>query len=282
MTTSILSPSVPDPLEAAVDYAKRGWSVFPLHTPTAGGTCSCGNPKCTSIGKHPRTRNGLKDATTDLATIREWWTSYPDANIGVVTGRASGFIALDVDPRHGGIESMRTLQAQHGKLPVTSIARTGGGGWHYLFKYPGYEIGNRTNILPGLDLRADGGYIAVSPSLHLSGKRYAWHPERHPFHVPLVNAPEWLLHGVQAVKRSSIEEWRELAQGVSEGGRNEATAKYYGRLLRHHLDPVESLRLLIAWNRTWNDPPLSDDEVIKTANSIAQREFARRGGVHRA
>src|ERR1700684_1789951 len=63
-------------LEAALQYAGRGWPVFPLHTPTLNG-CSCGDPECEGVGKPPRTRHGLSDASTDPAKIRAWWARWP-------------------------------------------------------------------------------------------------------------------------------------------------------------------------------------------------------------
>src|SRR5215211_72783 len=76
--------------EAALDYADQGWEVFPLHTPTANGGCSCGTACGKRAGKHPRTPNGLHDATTDPTTIDHWWSKWPDANIGIRTGPGSG------------------------------------------------------------------------------------------------------------------------------------------------------------------------------------------------
>ncbi len=83
-------------LNHALEYASKGIPVFPLHTPTKDSSCSCGKPKCDSVGKHPRTKNGLKDATTDKKQIREWWGKWPNANIGIPTGSQSGFIVLAV------------------------------------------------------------------------------------------------------------------------------------------------------------------------------------------
>ncbi|MDJ0288209.1 MULTISPECIES: bifunctional DNA primase/polymerase [Bacillus] len=157
--------------KAAIAYAsKLNWSVFPLHTPN-GKLCSCHNPNCQSVGKHPRTKNGLKAASTNLEVIREWWEKWPEANIAIATGQESGFVVLDVDPRHGGEGSLDLLKNQYGSLPNTIEAITGGGGRHILFKNPG-QVKNKTNILPGLDVRGEGGYIVVSPSLHACGKRY--------------------------------------------------------------------------------------------------------------
>jgi hypothetical protein len=89
-------------LAAALDYATRGWPVVPLHTLDEAGRCSCQKPKC-SVGKHPRTENGHHDATTDKGIIEAWWQKWPDANVGLRTGEASGTVVLDVDPRNGGL-----------------------------------------------------------------------------------------------------------------------------------------------------------------------------------
>ena len=80
-------------LEAAREYAKRGWQVLPLHTPLLDGTCSGDKPDCDDVGKHPRTPRGFYDATTDEETIRQWWRKWPDANVGIRTGRESGLLS---------------------------------------------------------------------------------------------------------------------------------------------------------------------------------------------
>src|SRR6266849_1224690 len=89
-------------LDAALAYAARGWHVFPCHTPTPQGGCSCRRPSCEDIGKHPRTKNGLQDATTEEATIRRWWKMWPEANVAIRTGAISGLVVLDQDNRKGG------------------------------------------------------------------------------------------------------------------------------------------------------------------------------------
>src|SRR5215831_17185827 len=137
-------------LDAALDYIRRGWPVMPLQW-IVDGQCSCGNTACTNQGKHPRTVHGVKDATTDEATIRQWWTQWSDANIGIHTGAISGIAALDVDPRHGGQESLQQLiQAHPTDFPKTVRSLTGGGGSHLLFQYPGQPITNKVNLLQGI------------------------------------------------------------------------------------------------------------------------------------
>jgi putative DNA primase/helicase len=142
-----------------------------------------------NIGKHPRTPNGHRDATTDERQVRAWWRKWPLANVGLAMGKISGLVAIDVDPRSGGNESLAALFAEHGIFPETLEAATGGGGFHFLFRHPGVAFKNSASeIGKGLDVKTDGGYIVAAPSLHASGQRYAWRGEAEP--VPM---PEWLL-----------------------------------------------------------------------------------------
>jgi putative DNA primase/helicase len=162
-------------LEAALAYAALGWLVFPCQCIRVGA-CSCG-ATCKSPGKHPMTRNGLKDATTDLGQIRAWWEKEPDANIGIRTGPESNLWVLDLDGE-AGIEALAKWEAENGSLPATPTVRTGGGGRHLYFAYPeGGEIKNRTRVAGlKIDVRGDGGYVIAPPSNHTDGD-YRWENE---------------------------------------------------------------------------------------------------------
>jgi hypothetical protein len=156
-----------EPREAALWYAKHGIPVFPLYWPVAGG-CSCGNPKCEDIGKHPLTPHGFKDATTDVAQVEAWWERWPKANIGMPTGSATKRIVGDTDPRNGGPEDREEIIQSYG--PISDGAaeiRTGGGGRHMHW---GWEEGPvPKGIAPGFDLKGDGGYEGLAaPPLRLA------------------------------------------------------------------------------------------------------------------
>ncbi|MBI5034073.1 MAG: bifunctional DNA primase/polymerase [Chloroflexi bacterium] len=160
-------------LEAALAYAARGWQVLPIQ------------PR----DKIPITAHGKDDATTDETTIRTWWQRFPYANVGVATGAVSGIVVLDVDANRGGLDALTRLESDGKQLLITLTALTGGGGRYLLFAHPGRLVNNRTNVIQGLDVRGDGGYIVVAPSVHKSGKRYTWLNED----APIAAIPPWLM-----------------------------------------------------------------------------------------
>lgn len=176
------APSPKSHLDYALDYAARGWHVIPLHWITQSGRCSCGNTLCRSEGKHPYSRlaqHGSHDATVDPATITRWWTEYPDLNIGVATGEPSGIVVIDIDPRNGGDTTWQDVaEINDHYQPDTCTQATGGGGLHYVFAYDPSRAMKKLG--PGIDFKSNGGYIAVEPSNHISGGRYAWHSDSDP------------------------------------------------------------------------------------------------------
>ncbi len=116
---------------------------------------------------------GFHDATTDTDQLRAWWRRWPQANIGLPTGQSSGLVVLDVDARPGGYGSLALLEAGREGL-VTLEAGTAGGGAHLYFTWPGVELRNSARKLgPGLDIRAEGGYVVLPPSQRPEGA-YTW------------------------------------------------------------------------------------------------------------
>jgi len=134
--------------DAALHYADAlGWPVLPLHS-VRNGVCTCRRGvNCGSPGKHPHTRNGIKAATTDVRTIRQWWSRWPNANVAIAAGLADLFV-IDVDPAHDGRVSMNAAVKRLGKLPPHPKVRTGGGGWHLFFKHPGGPVPSRQRAWP--------------------------------------------------------------------------------------------------------------------------------------
>jgi hypothetical protein len=175
-------------LESALDLARLGLPLLPLHF-IRDGRCSCGDRSCVSPGKHPLADlvpHGFKNASVNARTIVRWFTSYPHANLGMVTGPV---VALDVDPRNGGDPTLHRLERRHGALPLTWRSATGGGGEHVFFASPAGGIAS-AKLGKGIEFKASGGYVVMPPSLHVSGRRYAWQQDPHSTLAPL---PAWVI-----------------------------------------------------------------------------------------
>ena len=257
--------SLPDSLSpagrAALGYAGLGWSVLPLGAKS----------------KRPLIAwRALEARRAGGAEIQGWFRRWPDANVGIVTGAISRLIVLDIDPKHGGEIGLAALVRRHGPLRPTVEAATGGGGRHFYFASPGGEIRNRAGLAQGIDLRGDGGYIVAPPSIHPSGRPYAWVAGRSPHEFPLAPMPPWIprmsgASGGGSGGGRSTEDWRKLVrEGVDEGTRNATIASLTGHLLGHGVDAEVARDLMLAWNRTRCRPPLDDDEVAAVVASITR------------
>jgi hypothetical protein len=197
--------------DAALGYASRGIPVLPLHyplphrnslqpapgdrTPAAGAACSCRDPGCGQVGKHPLgslVPHGVKDATCNRARILAWWTQRPQANIGLATGHL--FDVLDVDGPEGA-RAIQELATEHGLESCGPLVRTGGGGWHYYLAPTG--LGNaHPRDLKHVDWRGRGGYVVAPPSRHAAGHQYQWAAGRD-LETPPGQAPTVLLERLQ-------------------------------------------------------------------------------------
>lgn len=280
MTQAAAVAVEPSLLDAALDYARRGWRVLPLHHAIVGadGAVRCSCAKLDNCGrntaKHPRIAAWQNLATTDEATIREWWRQWPRANVGIATGRASGLLVLDVDPDKGGADSLWDLEEAHGRLPATVEAVTGGGGRHILFRHPLFATTSTPGIAPGLDVRGDGAQIVAAPSLHRSGRRYAWEASSGPDDVAIADAPEWLLAMLRTPATKATAPSSHADAPIAEGGRNAHLASLAGAMRRRG-STYEAIRAALdAQNASRCVPPLDADEIEKIARSVARYEPA--------
>ncbi len=272
--------------QLALHYASIGIPVLPLHYIRSDGVCSCGgkdvNPKC-KPGKHPFARlvpHGHTDASTDEATVRQWFDGTP-YNIGICTGEASGEFALDQDNHHGGDKSLANLEAQHSALPPTLTQQTGNG-LHYIFRMPpDRQVKNSVKKLaPGLDICGTGGYIVAAPSVHENGRTYTWQGCDFPSRDQIAPAPDWLLDLIdQAGKPSPKTPTASLTQSpaalgsgfnwpdkINDGeGREDFVLRAAGHLRGKNLDQTVIERILLDYNRAHIVPPLDDAAVLDRA-----------------
>ncbi len=247
-------------LHVALTHAQRGRPVFPLHTPDAGG-CSCRRADCASPGKHPRVRQGLHAATCDDATIRGWAALWPDCRWGMVTGTASGVAVLDVDPRHGGADSLHALEAEHGALPATLTVQTPSGGTHIYWRDPRGLRPSAGVVGPGLDVRADSSYVVA---IGCAG-----------YHVDEATAPaavpDWLLVLMRGRPAGANGGAPAVPDAIPEGGRRAALLSLAGSLRRRGLTADEMVPCLLTVNAGRCRPPLPGSEVAALTADAERR-----------
>jgi hypothetical protein len=264
-------------LEAALGYAEFGWRVIPLH----------------SGDKRPCLNAWQNVATSDRGVIERWATLYPNANLGVVMGAASGIIDVESDSREQELV-LAKLAGSDG--PPATCCFESARGKHWLFRWsPDLPCADKAVFyIEGLGFRTGNGGGAQSafpPSVHHTGKRYRWlvSPDECP---PAEISPEMMGRIIAAVaegvasldapglvRRRSDDYWLKISHGVREGERNSAAASYIGKLLSGAADPFNAswlavqFELLCSWNER-NSPPLPHKELKATFDSILRREQA--------
>ncbi|HHW63601.1 MAG TPA: bifunctional DNA primase/polymerase, partial [Rhodocyclaceae bacterium] len=143
---------------------------------------------CQQPGKHPRgVKNWREESTTDEASIRQWWGKWPEANIGIDTGK-SGLLVLDADQYKDGYAGDSLLSERDEQTPTVL---TGGGGQHLWYRLPSdKQWGNSTGTLPaGIDIRGAGGFVVAPGSLHASGRTYEWELDYSLDDLPIADVP---------------------------------------------------------------------------------------------
>lgn len=233
---------------------KKGWTVIP-------------------IGKDKKPLVEWKQFQTEKPSneeVFEWFAvKFLNANLGVVTGKASGIVVVDIDPRHSGSNDEFAILE-------TLAVKTGGGGYHYYFRYE-EGLQNQVGIKPGIDMRAEGGYVVAAGSVHQSGKGYEWIGD--PQTTPILPLPdfvrEWLIKKDGSQNKSNL--LSEKLDGVGEGKRNESAASVAGKLIlrfKQNEWETEAWKFLLSWNLA-NNPPLPETELRQVFDSISRKELAK-------
>ena len=236
----------PSMYDAAIEYAKKGFAVFPLKY----------------RDKVPLTRNGCKDATTDAAQIKAWWQKYPNANIGLATGSVSQnvfVIDLDIDEDRGidGYHSLEDWQREHGDFPETWTAITGRGGYHLYYRGNG-KIKNRAGIIDGVDIRGNGGYVVAPPSIHKNGNRYEWEYSPDEFEIAKAdNNVEYFLSHDDHRQSASFT----MPNIVSAGQRNQMLFRFACMMQAKGASDQSVFAATMAENESSCSPPLTEQEV---------------------
>jgi len=251
-------------VNAAISYANEGWHVIPV---------GAGPDR-----KLPYIKNWTQEASTDWDTIAGWWSEYPDANIGIATGAKSGFWVVDVDMKNGinGLKSLCDKFGVEGTFDSKKyrLGRTATGGFHFPFAWdPALPVRNAQAILPGVDIRGEGGQIVVAPSTRLLNGRevaYEWNDRW----LPVSPIPNWARTLVSAAvsRHARPVDLVSVMSGLKEGSRDTELWRYACHLASRNVPLDLALSFLsVAAERCQPpfEPQLAEEKVIRAYSSVA-------------
>jgi P4 family phage/plasmid primase-like protien len=290
-------------LDATLMYASKGVPVFPVHFRRDSGECSCGDITCQNLAKHPAVpgerMGGDKHATIDEDQIKRWFGEKgPRRGYNIGASCREGLMCLDVDPKHGGLESLEEFVRDHHPLPDTWVEQTGedtegNRGLHFWFLVPpGKQYNRRKNVAgyKGIDLLCDG-YAIVAPSIHASGVQY----EALTSVNDIVEAPQWLLAMTEETRvedvlpgghslreptgiRPGSDVRKFLRRGGIEPGRQRNMACKAARALWGiwvNVDDATDLIWEALQKCTWSEGPWTENQVRRlVADEYAQQPKA--------
>jgi hypothetical protein len=280
--------------EIALDYLRRGLSIIPLISPSMASR----KPSQSDFIKRCKTPLvPWAEFQTRFPTIEEvsgWYDKWPNASIGIVTGKISNIVVFDLDS-----EAAEDYAENEGGFPRTVTAKTGKG-YHVYMKYPDFNVGCDVKKEYDIDIRGDGGYVVAPPSLHGSGSRYEWEDglsfdELNPAdNVPWTNEylKEFATKSTAPAKETPPKPLKThstvdsagtptpyadiLKNGAQQGGRNHAATQLVGHLLGKGNDENIAWEMVKQWNAGKNQPPLNEPELREIFNSI--RDLERKNG----
>lgn len=263
----------PNPLlDMALTYADLGWEVFPTHN---GPGCSCWRgDACQNQAKHPRTRNGVKDATTNMDQIELWWANFPQANIGIRMG--SELLVLDFD----GDEGSEILHAWSKPAVVVmdyDVADNGfetprvvtGNGTHLYFRAPTQaKVRAQIGVMPGVDIRVGDSYVIAPPSVHASGKRYEWEVDHSPvIDMDLAEVPAVVM---EVIAEAGSREKPRVPKRIRKGKRNDLYYRLACGFWAYNM-PEQVIEMALIGLLPQTDQPKGDPFTEENVRDIVRR-----------
>lgn len=229
----------------ALQYAAKGMRVFPVKRGTKGA------------GGGQLLRSWKTEATTDPEVISGWWNMWPDADICIATGNGLAVIDLDVKGKGDGTASMLGWIADNGCMPPTAVVMTGSGGQHHYYTVNG-TYPNRRGILPGIDIRSDGGYVVAPPSVG-----YSWANS-----LPIAQADQNVYDFLEGRERPKF---FMLPDEIAEGSRNDTLFKYAASLQAKGMADDTIMQEVEKANLEKCVQPLDDKDIGAIVKSVLGR-----------
>jgi hypothetical protein len=246
-------------LDAVLRGARRGFCLFPVE----------------GRGKRPLISEWPEKATSDPETLIAWARQYTGCNWGLACGPRSSVFVLDVDGEAGAV-AVRELCSAYDEKWLETLAVLTASGRHLYFKYPaGAHIRNSASKLaPGLDIRGNGGYALVPPSIHPTGVLYTWaNPGEN---APIAQAPAWLLRLVSVTAERDPGSAGE-GDVIAEGARNATLTSLAGTMRRRAMSRPAIEAALLTENAARCQPPLPEFEVLQIVASVGRYTPPLRG-----
>jgi hypothetical protein len=240
--------------KAARWYGKNGLCIFPA------------KPR----GKDPLTAHGFTDASSDAQQIEDWWKAYPDANIGLSLGPAK-LLLVDLDFCNGSVvEDRGDFVRLYGQIPDTCEVVTGSGSRHIYFGFKGGRVPKQ--LAKGIELKAEGGYAILPPSIHPCGSPYSFDGATGAKALlSPADCPTRLLKAIAEARRGHTkDEAAGAADAWTEGERNTRLTSWAGKLRRDGLNLEKIRATLLVLNETCCRPPLPKTEVEKIARNMGR------------
>lgn len=252
-------------LEAAVQYIENGWAVLPV-----------------SKNKKPIISNGSRGASKDIGQAVKWWVDeYPTANVGIATGAISGIWVLDIDMK-GGVSGIDSLINHFGDdLEIEDkdiISGTPSGGRHLIYKIPeGRTVNNAQAVLPGVDIRGEGGYIVAPPSsINVDGEwvKYHW---KHGS-LKMTDAPKWAVKLLDYAKdsRKAVDISGAVTSGLVEGQRDESIFRIACMLEREGID-LDTAKAFIQSVADRCTPPFDREVAAEKVEHVYKNYLTSQG-----
>jgi hypothetical protein len=236
-------------LDVALDYIDRGWSVLPV-----------------SRKKIPLNANGSRGASSDKQQVLDWWSQHPDAQVGIATGEISGIWVVDIDMKNGK-DGVSALQNTFGSTfeidPQTLIQKTPTGGFHFVFSWDKERpVHNAQDIVSGVDIRGDGGFIMAAPSsFNINGEwiAYRWNDLAY----KPVDAPQWAwdLANQGNESRSKSVDLNQAIEGIDQGSRDDDLFRI-ACMLRSREVTADTSMTFISILADRCKPPFSQSEAV--------------------